>query len=48
MSDNDQNRGETHERLIEKGIEPARYVPAPQPPEPVKDSGIGTSAAEGE
>ena len=42
----DRNRGETdqHERVTERGVEPAKYVPAPTPPNPVKDSGIGGSS----
>ena len=31
------------ERVMRRGIEPENYMPAPEPPAPVENSGIGRS-----
>lgn len=48
MSDEKNNERPTTppERLIEKGIEPAFYQPAPEPPAPVENSGIGKESSD--
>lgn len=48
MSDRNTNDRPTTppERLIEKGIEPAFYQPAPEPPAPVENSGIGKESSD--
>lgn len=48
MSDQNSNDRPTTQpdRLIEKGIEPAFYQPAPTPPAPVQNSGIGKESSD--